>query len=100
MVLEPIVASDSLVGSDTNLCISDADVLMPRHSNSTMPVMATSRRNLVLARNAQIALDGGKDALATFQFSPPLGRSILATEDYVEEVVKWPASRNRCKIRA
>jgi len=58
------------------LCISDADVLMPRHNNSMAPAMAMKRRNRVLAKKTHIALVGGKLALAAFQLTPPLGRSI------------------------
>jgi hypothetical protein len=58
------------------LCISEADVLTPRHNNNTAPVMATSRRKRVLVSNTHSALVGGSVALAAFQLIPPFGRSI------------------------
>ena len=57
-------------------CISDADVLIPRHNNSTAPTTATRRRKRVLVRKTHIARVGGKLALAAFQLTPPLGSSI------------------------
>lgn len=45
----------------------------------TMPVMATKRRKRVRVRKCQTALDGGNRALAAFQFTPPLGRSMTKT---------------------
>ena len=64
----------------TNLCISEADVRTPRHSNRTAPVIATTRRNLVLVMKCHIALVGGSLALVAFQLMPPLGRSIVRVE--------------------
>lgn len=63
-------------GFSTYLCISEADVLTPRHNNNTAPVMATSSRKRVLVRKTHIALVGGSVALAAFQLIPPFGRSI------------------------
>lgn len=58
------------------LCISDAELLMPRHNNNMMPVTATSRRNLVRVTRFHSIRAGGSWALAAFQFRPPLGRSM------------------------
>lgn len=71
--------------SQTNLCISDADELMPRQNSSITPATATHNRNLVLVKKAHTALDGGRLALATFQLIPPLGRSIFKQGG-------WPAT--------
>jgi hypothetical protein len=64
--------------SRTDLCISDADVLIPRHVNSIMPINETVRRNRVLVKKTHIALVGGSWALADFHVMPPLGRSMMA----------------------
>lgn len=69
----------------TNLCISDADVLMPRHRSSTTPARATHSKNLVLVKKAHTALVGGRLFLATFQLMPPFGRSIFKQGG-------WPAT--------
>lgn len=65
----------------TNFCISAAEVLIPRHNNTTTPERATKRRNRVRVRKLNIALEGGSRALADFQVTPPLGRSIVEKKD-------------------
>lgn len=77
----------------TNLCISVADVLMPRHKSSMTPATATQSKNLVLVRKAHTALVGGRLALATFQLMPPLGRSMVKR-------VGWPATPPRDELAA
>lgn len=77
----------------TNLCISVADVLMPRHRSSITPATATQSKNLVLVRKVHIALVGGRLALATFQLMPPFGRSMIKR-------VGWPATPPRDGLAA
>lgn len=77
----------------TDLCISDADVLIPRHNSSMTPATAIHSRNLVLVRNVHIALVGGRLALATFQLMPPFGRSMVKR-------VGWPATPPRNRLVA
>lgn len=77
----------------TNLCISVADVLMPRHRSSMTPATATQSKNLVLVRKVHIALVGGRLALATFQLMPPFGRSMVKR-------VGWPATPPRDGLAA
>ena len=62
---------------DGYLCISLADVRIPRHSNKIIPATAIDRRTLVLVRKTHIALVGGSCAFADFQVMPPLGRSMI-----------------------
>ena len=64
-----------------HLCISWADVVMPRHSIKTMPANATKRRKRVRVRKCRTALDGGSRALVDFQVTPPLGSSIVVKEE-------------------
>lgn len=59
------------------LCISDAELLMPRHNSTTMPARVKSRRNRVRVTKFQSTRVGGSWALAAFQFRPPLGRSMV-----------------------
>lgn len=73
------------VENKTNLCISDAEVLMPRQNSSITPVTATHNRNLVLVKKVHTALVGGKLALATFQLIPPFGSNIFKQSG-------WPAT--------
>lgn len=61
----------------TNLCISLAEVRMPRHSNKMIPTTAMDNKTRVRVKNTHIALVGGSWAFADFQVMPPLGRSIL-----------------------
>lgn len=51
-----------------------------------MPVTATSRRKRVLVNSTHIARVGGRFALAAFQLTPPLGRSMMI------EVAGWPSA--------
>jgi hypothetical protein len=62
--------------SRTNLFISPADELTPRHNNRVIPARATESKNRVLVRKTHIARVGGKFALAIFQLTPPFGSSI------------------------
>lgn len=62
------------------LCISDADLLMPRQNRIIKPVRATDTRKRVLVTRNSTALHGGSLALADFHVTPPLGRSIFAGE--------------------
>lgn len=80
-------------GVVTDLCISDADVLMPRHNSSMTPATATHSRNRVLVKKAHIALVGGRLALATFQLMPPFGNSMVKR-------VGWPATPPRNRLAA
>lgn len=64
-------------GGGTDLCISEADVLIPRHNSSRTPATAMQSRNLVLVKNDHTALVGGSWALAAFQLKPPFGRSMM-----------------------
>lgn len=59
MVSEVQVSKMICCNGMTNLCISDADVLIPRHNNKTTPVIATHSKNLVLVIKLHIALVGG-----------------------------------------
>lgn len=63
------------------LCISDAELLIPRHSNKMMPVTATRSKKRVRVTRFQTTRVGGNCALAAFQLKPPLGRSILGDWD-------------------
>jgi hypothetical protein len=58
-------------------CISDADLLTPRHSRMTRPVTATETKKRVRVRRTRIALHGGRPALADFQLTPPFGNSMI-----------------------
>lgn len=60
------------------LCISLADVLMPRHSNKITPTTAMVSRKRVLVKNTHTALVGGNCALADFHVMPPLGSSMMS----------------------
>lgn len=57
----------------TNLCISDAEVLMPRHSNNMTPARATHSRKRVLVTKIHTARAGGSLRRAACQLMPPLG---------------------------
>jgi len=74
-----ISASASALCRLPHLCISDADVLMPRHSSRMVPATATNNKNLVRVRKDHTALDGGSEALAAFQVMPPLGSSMASS---------------------
>jgi hypothetical protein len=54
------------------------DTLIPLHNRIIRPVKATATRNLVRVKNISVAFQGGKLALADFQVTPPLGRSMFA----------------------
>ena len=75
-------------GKTSHLCISDADVLTPLHSNKTTPASATHSKNRVRVRKTHIALVGGSCAFADFHVTPPLGRS-MAT------IPPWPQHHQR-----
>lgn len=75
-------------GKTSHLCISDADVLTPLHSNKTIPASATHSKNRVRVRKTHIALVGGSCAFADFHVTPPLGRS-MAT------IPPWPQHHQR-----
>jgi hypothetical protein len=75
-------------GKASDLCISDADVLTPLHSNKTTPASATHSKNRVRVRKTHIALVGGSCAFADFHVTPPLGRS-MAT------IPPWPQHHQR-----
>ena len=59
-----------------HLCISPADVLMPRHNSKMMPASAVNRRKRVRKRKCRMALEGGNRAFVDFQVTPPLGSSM------------------------
>ena len=59
-----------------HLCISPADVLMPRHNSKMMPASAVNRRKRVRKRKCIMALEGGNRAFVDFQVTPPLGSSM------------------------
>lgn len=56
--------------------ISRVDTVIPLHNKTISPVRATATRNRVRVKNINIAFHGGNLALADFQVTPPLGRSI------------------------
>lgn len=68
------------MGSIANLCISDAELLIPPHIKIMSPVNATAKRKRVLVIRCSIALEGGSRFLADFHVTPPLGRSIVQKE--------------------
>jgi len=68
-------------GRGPYLCISGADELMPCHSNTIMAAMAMRRRKRALVRTTNIALPGGRRALAAFQLTPPFGSSMMKVEE-------------------
>lgn len=61
----------------SNFCKSGAELLMPRHSNSTVPTSAMRASNRVLVINPRTALVRGKLARAVCQLTPAFGSSIL-----------------------
>ena len=71
-----ILVSDMILA---NLCISDAELLIPLHINMINPVSATANRNRVLISRCRNALDGGNRAFADFHVTPPFGSSIVDT---------------------
>ena len=62
--------------SSAYLCISAAELVTPRHDTTIRARRPTARRNRVLKTKAIIDREGGKFALADFQLTPPLGRSM------------------------
>lgn len=58
-------------------CISDADLLTPRHSRITRPVTAMVTRNRVLVSRSRTARHGGNRALADFQVTPPFDNNMM-----------------------
>jgi hypothetical protein len=61
----------------THFCISDAELLIPRHNKTIRPVMARDIKKRVLVTRTRIARHGGNLALADFHVTPPFGSSIL-----------------------
>lgn len=64
-------------GIEANLCISAAELLMPRHKRTTKPVTAIDIRNRGRVNKTMIARHGGSLARAAFQFTLPLGSNIV-----------------------
>lgn len=58
------------------LCISDAEVLMPRHRITTIATMTRTSKNRVRARKDMIVREGGSRALVDFHVTPPLGSNM------------------------
>jgi hypothetical protein len=61
----------------SNLCMSGAELLMPRHNNNTVPTSAIRASVRVLVRSFDIALVGRRLARVACQPPPLLGSSIL-----------------------
>jgi hypothetical protein len=61
----------------TNLCISAAELLIPRQRRTTNPVTAIDTRNRVRVNKIRTARHGGNLDRADFQLTPPLGSNIL-----------------------
>jgi hypothetical protein len=61
----------------SHLCISDADLLTPRHMRMSRPVKAMDTKKRVRVNKTRIALHGGNLALADFQLTPPFGSSMM-----------------------
>lgn len=78
----------SSAAGTTHLCISEADLLIPRHIKISRPVMARVMRKRVRVRSTTSALHGGNLALADFHVIPPFGRSIFAV---IEQSLYGPA---------
>jgi hypothetical protein len=66
------------VREKTNLCISEAELRIPRHSNNIMPARVRRKRKRVLVNSTHIALVAGRFALVAFQLTPPFGSSMLS----------------------
>lgn len=69
-----------MIGKDTGsayFCISDADLLTPRHKRRTRPVTANETRKRVRVRRTRTARHGGRRALADFQVTPPFGNNMV-----------------------
>lgn len=59
------------------LCISDADLLTPRHMRISRPVKAMETKKRVRVNKTMTALHGGNLALADFQLTPPFGNNMM-----------------------
>jgi hypothetical protein len=58
-------------------CISEADLLTPRHNRMMRPVTAKETRKRVLVRRTKTARHGGRRDLADFQLTPPFGSNMM-----------------------
>lgn len=73
--LGPYTGKD--IGGSSYFCISDADLLTPRHNRMIRPVTANETRKRVRVRRTRTARHGGRRDLADFQLTPPLGKSMM-----------------------